>query len=35
LVWHHESQQRRLALELQNSIEPVTFTSIFNANAVN
>jgi membrane-bound lytic murein transglycosylase F len=35
LVWHHESQQRRLALELQNSIEPVTFTSIFNANADN
>jgi membrane-bound lytic murein transglycosylase F len=35
LVWHHESQQRRLAHELQNSIEPVTFISIFNANADN
>ncbi|MGH1441754.1 MAG: membrane-bound lytic murein transglycosylase MltF [Cellvibrionaceae bacterium] len=26
LVWHHESEQRRLALELQNEIEPVNFS---------
>jgi len=26
LVWHHESEQRRLALELQNEIEPVSFS---------
>lgn len=25
LVWHHESQQRRLAIELQNEIEPGNF----------
>ena len=25
LVWHHESQQRRLALKLQHEIEPVDF----------
>ena len=30
LVWHHESQQRRLALELQNEIEPVNFSRIKN-----
>lgn len=30
LVWHHESQQRRLALELQNEIEPVNFSRMRN-----
>ncbi|MFT6389042.1 MAG: membrane-bound lytic murein transglycosylase F [Cellvibrionaceae bacterium] len=30
LVWHHESQQRRLALELQNEIEPVNFLRMKN-----
>jgi membrane-bound lytic murein transglycosylase F len=30
LVWHHESQQRRLALELQNELEPVNFSRIKN-----
>jgi len=34
LVWHHESQQRRLALELQNSIEPVTVSSISNGEII-
>jgi membrane-bound lytic murein transglycosylase F len=34
LVWHHESQQRRLALELQNSIAPVTVSGIFDAGAI-
>lgn len=28
LVWHHEAEQRRLALELQNEIEPVNFSSM-------
>jgi membrane-bound lytic murein transglycosylase F len=35
LIWHNESQQRRLALELQNSIEPVTVTGIFNDKSIN
>jgi membrane-bound lytic murein transglycosylase F len=35
LVWHHESQQRRLALDLQNSLEPGTVSGIFNADAIN
>ncbi len=30
LVWHNESLQRRLALELQNEIEPVNFSNIQN-----
>lgn len=30
LVWHHESQQRRLALELQNEIEPMSFSPLRN-----
>ena len=34
LVWHHESQQRRLALKLQNSIAPVTVSGIFDAGAI-
>lgn len=32
LMWHNESQQKRLALELQKSIEPVTVSSISNEN---
>ena len=28
LAWHHESQQRRLALKLQNEIEPIDISTI-------
>ena len=30
LVWYYESQQRRLALELQNEIEPVGYSPVKN-----
>jgi membrane-bound lytic murein transglycosylase F len=28
LVWHHESQQRRLALELQNQLDPINISRL-------